>query len=761
MIIPLLILLGLAAAQLSPLVCRVLDRKAGCFLAAVPLAIFAYLLTLIGSDPVYFSWVWLPRFNIAATFYVDGLSLLFALIISGIGVCVFLYGGGYLAGHRDLGRFYVSLFIFMSAMLGVVMAGDLLTLFVFWELTSLSSYLLIGFSHEQMKSRKAALQALLVTGSGGLAMLAGIILLGLSAGTFDIPELLDRSAVIQALPAFNAILILIVIGALTKSAQFPFHYWLPAAMEAPTPVSAYLHSATMVKAGIFLLARLHPILSGGELWMILVAGAGAITMVMGVLIACVKSDLKQILAYSTVSALGVMTMTLGVGTEYAVKGCMAFLLAHALYKGALFMVAGSVDHEAGTRDIRLLGGLAKSMPFTAGAAFLAALSLAGVLPFFGFVGKEYVIESQLSSSVPLLVAAAFTGAVFVTVAVIVFGRTFLGKAGHPPKHPHEAPLDMLFGPVILAVLGLVVGLGAATIGSALVVPAASATYGQNLKSGLSLWHGFTPALFVSLAAIALGAIFYLVWSRMHLGLIDPGRAWPPGPARLYDRVLDGVNWLAYWQTRIIQNGSLRIYLEVIIVFVAVLVGTALFYQSSQTFEISFRGARVHEITLAIAIVVATLATVLSTTRLAAIVSLGVVGFSISLIFALFGAPDLALTQVLVETLTVLLLILVFYHLPEFASFTPPVARGRDALISLGVGGLMACLVLLASSSTPEKALSAFFSERSYTEAFGRNVVNVILVDFRALDTLGEIAVVGIAAIGVYALLKMKPGRDSK
>ena len=376
----------------------------------------------------------MPALGVNLSFTVDGLSLLFALLISGVGALVLVYAGGYLAGSPQLGRLYAFLLFFMASMLGLVLADNLLLLFVFWELTSLSSYLLIGFDHERAEARAAALQALLVTGGGSLALLAGFLLLGQVGGSLELSALLSRPGAVTAHLLYVPILLLVLAGAFTKSAQFPFHFWLPAAMAAPTPVSAYLHSATMVKAGVYLLARLSPVLGGTDFWVWLVTVTGSATMLVGAYLALRQSDLKLILAYSTVSALGVMTSLLGLGGALAVRAALAFLLGHALYKGALFLVAGALDHQTGTRDVDRLAGLARAMPITALAAGLAALSMAGIPPLFGFIAKELSYEATLHApaSAWVTAAAVLANALLVAAAGLAGLKPFLGKALPPP-----------------------------------------------------------------------------------------------------------------------------------------------------------------------------------------------------------------------------------------------------------------------------------------------------------------------------------------
>ncbi len=494
-----------AVAAASPAAVAAFRQRASWVLALIPLAVFVIYCIWAGAisdgEPITGSWSWVPALGINLSFRVDGLSVLFGLLISGIGTIIVLYAGAYLADDPGLGRFYLFLFTFMGAMLGLTAADNIITLFVFWELTSVSSYLLIGYKNEYQESRDAALQSLLVTGGGGLALLAGLVLLSLVAGTQDISSMAGVAEAIQSDGMYLPILLLVLLGAATKSAQFPFHFWLPGAMAAPTPVSAYLHSATMVKAGVYLLARLHPTLGGTTEWVTLVTTVGAVTFVVGAYLIINQFDLKKILAYSTVSALGLLVMLIGIGTDLAIKGMVAFLLAHALYKGALFMIAGTIDHETGTRDTRVLGGLRSLMPKTALAALLAGLAIAGLPPFFAFIGKEVfldaVLNAELGGRTPLVAAVIVASPAFVLAALLVVFGPFSGKVGETPKHPHEAPFAMWAGPLLLALTGLLVGLAPFLLQDWLIAPAALSVAGEPISVNLALWHGLNLPLALS------------------------------------------------------------------------------------------------------------------------------------------------------------------------------------------------------------------------------------------------------------------------
>jgi multicomponent Na+:H+ antiporter subunit A len=759
------------AAFLAPALHRVLGDRVGLVLSLVPLAgAWVYMEMIPGvmaGQPFVSRHAWVPALGISLDFRIDGLSLLFLLLISVIGVFVTWYAAGYLAGKKDLGRFYLYLFGFMGSMLGVVSADHLVLLFIFWELTSISSYLLIGYYHNEAKSRAAALQALLVTGAGGLCLLAGVILLGRMAGTFLISELLAMdAAALVAQPGFTTVLILILLGAFTKSAQFPFHFWLPNAMAAPAPVSAYLHSATMVKAGVFLLARLFPLLSASPLWFPIVAPVGAVTMIMGVVMALGQNDLKKILAYTTVGVLGTLTMLLGIGTDLAVKAAMAYLLAHAIYKAALFMTSGTIDHETGSRDPDLLGGLRRAMPFTAAAALVGGLSMAGVPLLLGFVSKEYFYKALLDAEgagVLWEVLGVSASVVMVAAAITAGIKPFWGTLLPTPKHPHEAPWTMWLGPVLLGVAGIKTGLFPSYAGAGLVGPAAAAVLGDGgFVADLKLWHGWTTALGLSALTVLLGLALYALLPRIRAARgIFAGLA-RLGPERGYDNLLAGLLAFARWQTSVLQNGYLRNYILTVILFTVVLVGWMLpGVVPSPDWDTMVR-PNVLTVTVCLLIMAGAIFACLTSSRFTAILALGVVGVGIAMLYFMFSAPDLAMTQVLVETLTLVLFVLAFYRLPVFGNYSKRSTKIRDALLAAVFGTVMAMVVLVEQSSrAADNAVSRFMGENSLTLANGRNVVNVILVDFRALDTLGEITVLAIAALGVFAMMRLRPGRGGK
>ena len=768
MFIALLIVFAVALA--APWVHRAAKAQTGLVLALLPLGLFGYFLSLmpavLAGGAVAERMAWVPSFGVELAFYLDGLSGLFALLITGLGALVVLYAGGYLKGHRDLGRFFLALLLFMGAMLGLVLSSNLIALFVFWELTSFASYLLIGFKHEDEASRKSALQALLVTGGGGLALLAGLLLLSIAGGgTFDLQVLMAQGEAVRGHALYAPAFLLIALGCFTKSAQFPFHFWLPNAMAAPTPVSAFLHSATMVKAGIYLLMRLDALLGGTALWALTLGAAGVVTMLIGAVWALRQTDVKKVLAYSTLTALGTLTLLVGLSFEDSIKAAVVFLIVHALYKGALFLIAGSVDHEAGTRDVLRLGGLRRKMPITAGAAAIAGLSMAGLPPLFGFIGKELTYKAKLGfDGADLLLpgAAVLANALTVTAAGILVLRPFFGTAKATPKSAHEAPWTMWLGPLVLAVAGLLFGLFPALFPTALVGSAVTATLGYPIEINLALWYGPGLALLLSVVTVATGGFVYWQWDRVRKGLgrLDGLARW--GAERNYERTLDGMLRLASWQTRTLQNGSLRAYLLWLIGLVVALPGAALLMRTSDldgAWATAWHELLPHEWVLALVVVLGAGVTAFARSRLLAVAALGAVGFSVALLYMGLGAPDLAMTQLLVETLIVIIVLLVVRHLPPLADVRPKQrwSNGLNGVLAVGAGTLVTVLALAIARLPFDPYVSAFYAERAVPEAFGRNLVNVILVDFRALDTLGEIAVLAAAALGAYVLVRFGKG----
>ncbi len=768
----LIILVPFAATIVAPAVARRLGAHTGWVLALAPAIVFAYVSRLLPIEPGTAHTVavpWVGSLGIEFAFLADGLSVTFLLLISGIGALVMIYASSYLGRDPRLGRFYVFLLAFMGAMLGLVLADNLITLFVFWELTSVCSYLLIGFDHEKAEARAAALKALLVTGLGGLLLLAGFLLMGIAG------EQLGLSAIaagkISGLAAvdlrehayYHAIFILVLLGCITKSAQVPFHFWLPAAMAGPTPVSAYLHSATMVKAGIYLLARLSPHLGGTPEWGWTVGLIGLVTMLTGSLATLGQRDMKRVLAYSTLAVLGTLVMLLGVGTEMAVKTAVVYLVAHAMYKAALFMVAGNVDHETGTRELHRLGGLRKLMPWTALAGILAALSKAGAPPMFGFIGKEMLYTTKLTVEnvgAWAVVASVVANVALVASALMVSVWPFLGKRGDTPKKPHEAPLAMVLGAVLLSLMGLGRGLMPQPFETNLGSAAASAILGRPVEMHLALWHGVDPTalavLGLSLLTLTLGGgLYFLI--RRRVAPVGPllRRLFSVGPTQLYDLTLQGIYSGADRVTRFIQSGRLRFYVMVTMLVTVIVAGPPLVRAFMGGPAAANGGWRIHEIIVAALALTAALAATALRSRLATLALVGVVGTCMGLLFVFFSAPDLALTQVMIEVLSVVILVMVLHRLPLVIKRSGRLSRGRDAVVAAAVGITMTLFVLTVARVDRDPTVSDFYLEQSVPAAHGRNVVNVILVDFRAMDTLGEITVLGAAGLGVLALLRLR------
>jgi multicomponent Na+:H+ antiporter subunit A len=763
-----LLIIGFIASAIAPLIYKPLKNYFGWIAASFPLYMFiSFFLKYdeISSGKIIREVTeWIPSLGVNFSFLLDGLSLTFVLIITLIGTAVFLYAGSYMKDYEHTGRFYLYIGVFMTSMIGLVLSDNMITLFVFWELTSISSYLLIGFNHHKESSRKSALQALLVTGGGGLALMAGLILLAQVSGSFEISALYNMHSTIVGSNLYPAIVILVLLGAFTKSAQFPFHFWLPNAMEAPTPVSAYLHSATMVKAGIYLIARLNHAIGGTVLWQDTILVAGTITMFIAALLAFKQTDLKKLLAYSTLSVLGTLTMLLGIGSNLAIKAFFIFLVAHSLYKGTLFLVAGTLDHETGTRNVSMLGGLKKYLPITMTSALLASFSMMGIIPLVGFIGKETVYSSILEVEnfrFLLLTLAVISNAFVVMVTILVGLKPFFGQLLPTPKAPHEAPIKMLIGPIVLSVFGLLSGLFPNVFIQKLLDQSTISILAEELGITVKLWHGFNFVLLLSFVTLALGISIYYFRKQIIQALDNISLTKFIKPSYWYERLLNGTLSFAKLQTKILQNGYLRFYIIFIILTTLGLAGYALLQipvMSSLNIDTDLT---IYELIIGVIIIASTLLVITSDSRLKAIVSLGVVGFAMGIIFILYSAPDLALTTFAIETLTVILFVLILYKLPKYLQFSKPVVKIRDAFIAGSVGIFMMLVVLLVTAGEMQSELKKYFAEASLPEGKGRNIVNVILVDFRALDTLGEITVLAVAAIGVYALLKLRLKEEDK
>lgn len=702
---------------------------------------------------------WLPVLGLDLSLWLDPLALLFAGLILGIGLLVVVYAQGYLAKSEPTARFLSFLMLFQGAMVGIALSSNVLLMLVFWEMTSLASFLLIGFWRDRAEARQGARMALTITGGGGLALIAGMVLLGKAAGSYDLATILARADLVQASPLYPAILILILAGAFTKSAQFPFHFWLPHAMAAPTPVSAYLHSATMVKAGVFLLARLWPVLAGTDLWFGIVAPIGLLTMLFGAGVALFRYDLKAILAYSTISQLGLMVMLLGFGTGAAVVAAIFHILNHAAFKAALFMHAGIVDHETGTRDIRRLGGLAAIMPLTATLGVLAAAAMAGLPPLGGFISKEMMLEQSAHTPlagqallVPVLatIAAMLSAAYSLRYAVALhFGPRRTGDVAAP----HDPGAILLGSPTILGAIALALGLAPMTLAGPLVAAASAAvTGGAQPELHLALWHGVNPALLMSLGAVAVAIL--LLWRYAGVERVVARLALPDAKA-LFDRGMAAtVNGLRDVSERL-HVASLQRYL--VLLFVVVL---ALGLDAAARFGIAAGSAATTPaspvaVVAWAALIVATLAVLaVDRRRYLALIFISVIGLVMALAFIHLSAPDLALTQIAVEVVTILLMLLALHLLPGHPPRLSNLPRRmRDAVIA-ALGGIGTGWLAWTVMTRPvREGISRFHWDNSYSGGGGTNVVNVILVDFRAFDTLGEITVLGIAGLAIFALLE--------
>ena len=697
---------------------------------------------------------WYTSLGISASFTLDYFSLIMGLLVTGIGTLVLIYAHGYMKGSPHVDRFYVTILIFMAAMLGVVLSENLLLLFVFWELTTITSYLLVGYNHENESARKSAQQALLVTGIGGLVLLAGILVLGGEAGTYEISAIKGKIGELDK-TVLNVAAGLFLVGCFTKSAQFPFHFWLPNAMAAPTPVSSYLHSATMVKAGVYLIYRMNEVFIDLSYWTSSLLMAGSLTMFFGALCGLFYRDLKKILAYSTISVLGALTYLAGIGSELSMITGIAVLIGHAFYKATLFMVAGSVDHEAGTREIYKLSGLRKAMPYTSIAALLACLSQAGIPPFFGFVGKEYMYKSNLYSDYPVLLSIIIVSAsvLLILLALTCGLHIFSGKeVKYESKHIHEAPISMLIGPLVLATLGLITGFIPGWL-SENFLKGAAANLGFGYEKNLYLWEGVNTALILSIVTVALGALCY--WKRQNLWVITD-KIIAKGGFRFEKLFAFGLNSFvnfSKFQTRVIQNGSLKSYLLISVTGFLILLSGSLIYVDDIPYSVDFSGIPFYHLLLVIVMAGSALFAAFSKSLVFSIISLGILGFSLPVIYMYYGAPDLAITQILVETLTVVMFMAVVYKLPAFKWRNSFAQRVADFAFASIAGFMVTLLILKAQALQFDDPVSEKMNDLSYLEAKGKNIVNVILVDFRALDTLGEVTVLLIAVIGGAILVK--------
>ena len=747
---------------------------------AVPLALTAVWAVARGpavlrGEEVVETLTWVPGLGLDLAVRLDPLSLLLVVLVAGVGTLVFLYCPSYVAGHshghgpeavRHTARFAGILLAFAGAMLGLVLADDLLSLYVFWEATSVTSFLLVGLDDEKQAARGAAVQALLVTTLGGLAMLVGFVVLGETAGTYRISELL---AAPPEGPLVDVALVLVLLGAFTKSAQLPFHPWLPGAMAAPTPVSAYLHAAAMVKAGVYLVARFAPAFSGAPVWRPLVLTVGVLTMLVGGYRALRQHDLKRLLAFGTVSQLGFLTVLAGAGTRESALAAGALLLAHGFFKSTLFLTVGVVDTQTHTRDLRELAGLGRRMPWLAGAAVLAGLSMAGLPPLFGFVAKEEAYEAFLHDGTTGLVVLA--GLVVGSVLTFAYTARFLygtfadkGRAPTPAVTDAARPGPGFTAPlVVLGVSGLVLGLLPGLV-DPLVQATADLVEVEEEPRHLALWHGINPALGLSLLTVAAGAVLFTVrdpvsrvQARLHTRAVAATDA-----DRGYHATVLGLDRVSARATSVVQTGSLPGYLAVVLLTVLALPGGALLggvllggtgpggTGLPSGVRLADDGLQV---VVAVGLVLGALACMRAHRRFTAVLFLGAVGYGVAVLFVLHGGPDLALTQFLVETLALVIFVFVLRRLPD--TFGRPAVRSSQWLrgaVAVAVGAFVTVAALVSVAARDGAPASQAYLDRSYPEGGGNNVVNVILVDFRGFDTLGEITVVAVAAMGIASLV---------
>ena len=777
-----LLLLPFAGSLLAALMPTHARTAAAGWAALVSLAALVWVAllfpTLQTGQVLHEEYRWIPSAGINFSVRMDGFAWMFAMLVTGIGLLVALYARYYMSKNDPVPRFFSFFLAFMGAMLGVVLSGNVVQLVFFWELTSLFSFMLIGYWYHRKDARRGARMALTVTGAGGLAMLAGMLMLGHIAGSYQLDVILGAGERIRAHPLYTPMLVLVLLGAFTKSAQFPFHFWLPRAMAAPTPVSAYLHSATMVKAGVFLLARLWPALSGTEQWFWLVGGAGVVTLVLGAYFAMFQNDLKGLLAYSTISHLGLITLLLGLNRDLAAVAAVFHIMNHATFKASLFMAAGIIDHETGTRDMRRLSGLWKAMPITGTLAFVASAAMAGVPLMNGFLSKEmFFAETVDLSSTPLLdyglpVAATLAGIFAVVYSLRFSVGVFLGPpARRLPLEPHE-PVRWMRVPIeILVLLCIVVGIFPQwSIGPALDVAARPVVGGAMPPFSLAIWHGFNKPLVMSLIALGGGIVLYLLLRRgVVAGRFKHAPLLGLNGQRLFESTLYGLDRASRWALAVLSTYRLQPQMLLMVLAAIVFASVALWAGGISWGDRPRVPGNLEFALLWVLGCVAALAAANQAKfhRLAALIFLGAVGLAVSLTFLWFSAPDLALTQLTVEVVTTVLFLLGLRWLPkrrpeeaEHLGLRVRARRARDFVVSLVAGGGMAVLAYAMMTRPAPQSISPFFIDRSLPEGGGTNVVNVMLVDFRAFDTMGEITVLGIVGLTVYALLRrFRPPRE--
>ncbi|MFP4654428.1 MAG: hydrogen gas-evolving membrane-bound hydrogenase subunit E [Methanohalobium sp.] len=776
--IALAVFLPFISAALVPVAQKILKHRIGWFASAIAVVSFLLIVSvapaIIHGEIVTDAVSWIPSVGVEFSIYADGLSLLIGLIASGIGIIIMSYSNGYMSHKEDLSRYYQYLLLFMGSMSGMVFSANTIQLFIFWELTSITSFMLIGFWRHRPLSIYGATKSLIITAAGGLVMFIGFLVLHSITGTFDIPTILNDPSTIERIKShdlFLVTLVFIFIGAAAKSAQGPFYIWLPNAMEAPTPVSAFLHSATMVKAGVFLIARIHPIFSGTEAWFLLVSGTGMVTMVLAGFLAFRQNDIKGILAFSTISQLAYLVTMYGYTTYHepgiGVAAATFHLLNHATFKACLFLVAGIVAHEAATRDIRKLGGLRHEMPLTFIVAFIGALAMAGIPPLNGFLSKEMFYESSVEMGAALgfpfslLVPgiAVIGGVLTFAYSIKLIDGIFLGKRKDEflPHHIHEAPYVMLIPAGLLAGLIVLFGLVPSIPVHSVIEPTTSGILLETVHLHVTHWHGFTPAFMMTIVTFILGLLTYTKYDSLAQWQDKFNASYPKISVNYYyDSIVNNARTNAHRISSILQPGPIKTYINALLILVIVLIALPLIILSGNLIPqtLSFNVPSYEALLMLLMVVAAVAATVLPK-YLPAIIALSSLGYMVSLLFIYLKAPDLALTQILVETLTTIIFLLVIVRIPQtFREKIPKGTLTRDIFIS-GLVSAGVFIVLINATQgivSPFEPLSYYFIEKSVPLTGGHNLVNVILVDFRGYDTLGEIAVLCLAALGVYNLV---------
>ena len=773
---------GSVAAAFFPANARNAEAYLAGGIALVALAVTVSMYDgVVGGGVIRYDLAWAPDIGLNFQIRMDGFAWLFSVMLTGIGFLVVLYARYYMSPNDPVPRFFSFLLAFMGAMLGIVLSGNLIQLVFFWELTSLFSFLLIGYWSHNAQAREGARMALIVTSAGGLCLFAGVLVIGHIVGSYDLDRVLAAGNAIRGHSLYVPALVLVLLGALTKSAQFPFHFWLPHAMAAPTPVSAYLHSATMVKAGVFLLIRLWPALGGTHEWLVFVATAGLVTFILGAFIALFQQDLKGLLAYSTISHLGLTTLLIGLDTPLGLVAATFHIMNHATFKASLFMAAGIIDHETGTRDIRRLSGLRRYMPITAVLAMVAAAAMAGVPLLNGFLSKEMFFaetieihdNSYLDRALPYIVTVA-------SMLTVAYSFRFIRDVffGPPPTDlphmPHEPPFLMRFPAGLLVFLCVIVGVIPGLTVGPLLATALHSVLGPELpKYSLAIWHGFTPEFLMSIVAIAGGVALYFLLRSYLLVCDGPPLLGRIKGQRLFELVLVAVSFR--FARRLERRlGTRRLQPQLQLLVCAALVagfapvvmrGTGSPVPVSTAFDVTF--AIIWAVAIACALAVAYQA---KFHRLFALILLGGAGLLVCVSFVFLSAPDLALTQLIVETVTTVLLLLGLRWLPKrfqspekstFASIVFRWYRIRDFALAVAAGAGLAALAYLVMTRQRPDGIGGYFAENAYTQGGGTNIINVILVDFRAFDTFGEITVLGVVAITVFALLRrFRPAPES-